>query len=269
MFRKDLPDAKRVVLFMTGTALFLTLFVELVVLSGDIGRMNTVFKFYLQAWVLFAVSAAAAGGWLFSEMRQWNFNMRVIWQVFLALLLAAAALFPIIGTGAKVRDRMAADAPYTLDGMAFMPYSEYADLSSVYDLSQDYQAIQWLQQNVAGSPVIVEGHTPEYRWGNRMTIYTGLPSVLGWRNHQNQQRIAGPPEFLPERAEAIPAFYNTTDADEAAAFLETYGVKYVIVGQLERTYYPGPGLAKFELLDGVLWQEVFRVGDTVIYKVIE
>jgi len=163
---------------------------------------------------------------------------------------------------------MAPDAPHTLDGMAYMPYSKYADQGSVYDLSQDYQAIQWLQQNVQGSPAIVEGHVPEYRWGNRMTIYTGLPSVLGWRNHQSQQRIAGPPEFIPEREAAIQNFYTTTDVDETAAFLETYRIKYVIVGQLERTYYPGPGMAKFELLNGVLWNEVFRVGDTVIYEVI-
>ena len=42
---------------MIGTALTLTLVVELVYLIGDIGRMNVVFKLYNQAWVLFALCA--------------------------------------------------------------------------------------------------------------------------------------------------------------------------------------------------------------------
>ena len=45
---------------MIGTGLFLTGIVEFVVLKGDISRMNTVFKFYLQVWVLWGVASAAA-----------------------------------------------------------------------------------------------------------------------------------------------------------------------------------------------------------------
>src|SRR6266849_1953117 len=47
-----------------GVALFATLIPEFVSLQGDIGRMNTVFKFYLQAWILLSVTAAVALGWL-------------------------------------------------------------------------------------------------------------------------------------------------------------------------------------------------------------
>ena len=51
-------------------------------------------------------------------------------------------------------------------------------------------------------------------------------------------------------------------------FLQKYGVRYIMVGQLERALYPGPGLDKFEGLDGFVWKEVFQVDDTVIYEVL-
>ncbi|NOH01188.1 MAG: hypothetical protein HND47_04040 [Chloroflexi bacterium] len=63
LLRADLPDTKRFILFLSGTALAITIAVELIALVGDIGRMNTIFKLYLQAWMMFAVGAAAAFGW--------------------------------------------------------------------------------------------------------------------------------------------------------------------------------------------------------------
>jgi len=94
-----------------------------------------------------------------------------------------------------------------------------------------------MQDNVQGSPVIVEANTPEYRWGSRFTIYTGLPGVLGWNWHQRQQRAIGGDQVVTERALAINDFYLTRSTDEAMTFLKRYEVSYVIVGQLERTYF--------------------------------
>jgi uncharacterized membrane protein len=269
LLRPSLPDAKRLALFLVGTGLVLTLTVEVVVLRGDIARMNTVFKFYLQVWTLFAVSAAAGLGWLLPNLRLWLPRWRVAWQVVLALLIIGAGAYTFTASLAKVRDRMSAQAPHNLDGMLYMPYSSYNWKDATMDLSQDYRAIRWMQENVVGSPVIVEANSGDlYRWYTRYTINTGLPNPLGWEWHQIQQRALNPSEWVHQRLEDINEFYLTTDSGITSDFLQKYGVRYIILGQLEKITYPGPGLDKFAAFNGVMWNEVYRDLETVIYEVI-
>jgi uncharacterized membrane protein len=123
-----------------------------------------------------------------------------------------------------------------------------------------------MQQNVKGSPVILEANIPEYRWGTRFTIYTGLPGVVGWNWHQRQQRGLVADSWVWDRVNEIGVFYNGTAPEQAAEFLCKYDVSYIIVGQLERSYYPG-GIDKFEALNGIMWQRVYQDADTAIYQV--
>ena len=270
LLRPGMPDNKRFVLFLVGTGLVLTLMVEAIVLRGDIGRMNTVFKFYLQVWSLFSISAAAALGWVVIALPGWSPRWRTAWQVAFTLLVAGAALFTLMGMMAKIKDRMAIAAPHTLDGMAFMQSAEYADAWGVMDLSQDYRAVRWMQENVKGSPVIVEANLRElYHWGSRFSNYTGLPGVVGWEWHQQQQRALTPSSWVSDRIAEVDNFYTTTDLGQAVDFLHKYDVHYIIVGQQERGKYPGQGLDKFPAANGVLWREVYQDEDTVIYEVID
>jgi uncharacterized membrane protein len=266
--RPGMPDVKRVALFMIGSALTLTLAVEVIVLRGDIGRMNTVFKFYMQAWTLSSLSAAFSAGMILSEIRIWRPSLRNVWQTGLAALVFGAFLFTIMGGSSKIRDRMAPQAPHTLNGMTYMAYATYSTNGQEMNLKQDYEAILWMQENVKGSPVIVEANTPEYQWGSRFSIYTGLPGVVGWNWHERQQRAIVPSTEVTDRIADIATFYNTTDPSVARAFLQQFNVKYIIVGQLERIMYPGPGLDKFAQLDGTLWKKVYDQGETQIYEVL-
>ena len=267
VLRPCLPDLKRFVLFLIGTALVITIVVEIVVVRGDIGRMNTIFKFYLQAWALLSVSAAAAFVWLLPQCRNRVAGWRNFLQVRVAVWLAGAALYTISATTDKISDRMAGNVPLTLDSITYMQHAQYADFGVTMDLDQDYQAIRWMQDNVQGSPVIVEANCPEYHWCTRFTIYTGLPGVVGWNWHQRQQRTLTP-QLVEDRIAEIASFYTTTDGQAARDFLKKYNVEYVVLGQLERAEYPGPGLDKFEQYDGKLWASVYREGDTVIYQVL-
>ena len=134
------------------------------------------------------------------------------------------------------------------------------------DLSEDYKAILWLQENIEGSPVIVEASPTEYKFGSRYTVYTGLPGVVGWNYHQRQQRGPLSGEVW-SRVEGIHEFYNTENPETAQAFLEKYNVKYIIVGQMERGMYSEAGISKFASQDGILWDRVYSEGNTEIFKI--
>jgi uncharacterized membrane protein len=207
--------------------------------------MNTVFKFYLQAWVLLSVTSAVALGWLIRRaarerrLRQ----IRPAWIAVAAILVLAAAAYPLLASKAKVGLRFA-DLPLSLDGMQYMDVAQYLDDGKDLHLPADAQAIRWLQDNVIGTPVVLEGRSPVYRWGSRISIYTGLPTILGWDVHQGQQR-AGYPSMIQERITDVERVYNTPDPREAAAILRKYQVRWVVIGGLERAYYQAAGLAKF------------------------
>jgi len=267
MLRPDQPDTKRLVLFWIGTSLLITIVVELFTVRGDIGRMNTIFKFYLQAWTLLSVSSGAAFVWVLSDVHTWRPRWRNTWQAVLIVLFAGAALFTVTATTDKISDRINPKAPHTFDAMEYMAHAEYWDTETM-DLSQDHRAIRWMQDNVKGSPVIVETNCPEYRWCSRFTIYTGLPGVVGWNWHQRQQRALGPPLSVQDRVDAVGQFYNTTVLSYVREFINKYDVRYIVVGQLEHIYYEDDGLRKFEQFDGNLWKEVYRDAQTVIYEVL-
>jgi uncharacterized membrane protein len=254
---------------LIGTALLITIVVEVAVVRGDIGRANTIFKFYLQAWLLLAVSGGAALAWMLPAFFKWLPGWRVFWQAMMILLVSGAALFTMMGTWGKVHDRWVVEAPRTLDAMTFMGYAHYDIFGQRLDLSEDYHAIRWMQDHVQGSPVIVEAApcNHEYEWCVRFTMYTGLPSVIGWNFHQRQQRSFNS-TWVEDRVREVGDFYNGIDIESTRSFLKQYDVKYIIVGQLERAAYTPEGVAKFEQFDGDYWSEVYRDGNTVIYEVM-
>lgn len=243
--------AERCLLGLVSAAIGLTAIVEVVVLKGDVGRSNTVFKFYLQVWLILSAAAGAGLVWLYPSLQVWR--RRWIWKAILVILIATSALYPLTAIKAKVTERWpnVADPPKTLDGMAYMlgdgmgELAMYNDEGRLYDLSLDYGAMRWMQENVKGTPVIVEGQTTEYRWGSRFAVYTGLPTVVGWSWHLRQHNSVVPGVVVEKRIQQVHDFYNTTDVQQAMEFLRRYSVEYVIVGQMEQAYYAQEGLYKF------------------------
>ena len=250
--------------------LLLGILVDLFTFEGDIARLNTVFKFYLQAWVLFALASAYALWHLrFGEAIPWK-RVRRGWQGFILLLVAVSLIYPVMATPARARDRFDT-LPPSANGMTFMDTAVYSDKGAQLELRWDRQGIEWLQDNVEGSPVIVEGITPLYRWGNRISVYTGLPAVIGWDHHQKQQRgdYVGRNSGVDQRRREVNAFFNTPDTAAAKAFLDRYSVRYIYVGQMERVYYLEGGLAKFDSMLGDTLQLAYENPQVRIYQVTQ
>ena len=249
-----------------GVALFATFIPEVVSLQGDIGRMNTVFKFYLQAWVLLSIAAAVAFGWLArtSVRERLLRQVRPAWIAVLVVFLLAAAAYPLLASKGKIGLRFN-DLPLSLDGMQYMDSAQYLDDGKDLNLPADARAIRWLQDNVVGSPVVLEGRSPVYRWGSRISIYTGLPTVLGWDVHQGQQR-AGYSSMIQERIVDVEHAYGLVTAAETMNILRKYQVRYVVIGGLERAYYPAPGLEKFRAMPEL--RSVYDADGVQIYEVL-
>ncbi len=260
---------KRLALMMVAAALALTLAVEIVVLQGDISRMNTVFKFYLQVWILLAVVAGAALGWLIPALRKAPEALRLAWLAVLGLLVFLAALYPLMATRAKVEDRWNPTAPHTLDGMAYMLTIQHYENESVLNLAADYTLLRWLQDHITGHPVIVEGLSwREYLWGSRVSVYTGLPAVVGWNWHQRQQRPWQADEVWQRHAD-VAELYNTPDPQRAMILLNRYNVSLIIVGELERAYYQPAGLEKFrQMAQAGLLRILYERDGNLIYEVV-
>ena len=221
-------------LLLVLTAVLLTLGPEFVYLKDNFGqRLNTIFKFYYQAWVLFGTTALYSLDYL---LRNWNKGVQRIVPLVAAagymIMLAFALLFPYYGVNSRMLEYRGSGEfterePATLNGLAYIQRYNPGE----------YDAIMWLRENIDGSPVIVEAVGGQYSGYGRMSSNTGIPTLLGWAGHEYQWR-----GITPEPAERDPAvrdIYSQPDWFFTANLLDQYNVSYVVVGNLERDTY-GP-----------------------------
>ncbi|MEA3339663.1 MAG: DUF2298 domain-containing protein [Chloroflexota bacterium] len=234
---------RKFALLLFATGALLALAVEYVYLRDNFGtRMNTVFKFYFQAWVLWGIAGAYALA---------GFIRRGGAAAIVALLLVAAGLiYPALAIPARAGEY---GGPPTLDGAAYLAQT-YPD---------DYAAIAWLNENVVGDPIILEAPGDKFRayvYEARVSAHTGLPTLLGWGGHEHQWRGNYDEQAL--REPDIETLYTSTNPGQVLTLMDKYGISYVYVGPLERARYPAAGLKKFSQLMKI----VYDTGSVTIYR---
>jgi uncharacterized membrane protein len=246
--RHNLAPGDAFALILIGVGILLPLAVEFVYLRDQFGtRMNTVFKFYFQAWVLLGMAAAYGACVVGHSLRGKSGGL---WRLGVGMLVAGGLVYPVLAIPNKTDNF---NGSPTLDGMAWLQ-SAHPD---------DYLAIRWLQANAPDSAVILEApgdHHAAYQYVGRVSALTGLPTLLGWGDHENQWR--GNYDEPARREPDIDLLYNGLDTQQTLTLLDKYRIKYVYVGSLERQRYQPAGLAKFE----ELMQVAYRHGEVTIYQ---
>ncbi|GCF12973.1 hypothetical protein Harman_09080 [Haloarcula mannanilytica] len=223
----DRPVGFEAVLILAGAGL--VLLVEFVFVRENIGRMNTVFKTYMQVWVLWGVAVGPVLAWLLTRWRPADDRART-WvttgvRAFVALLVCSASIYGVFALSNHVD---AGDDP-TLDGLAYLDE----------DHPEEAEAIRWLDENTAGRPTIVTAAPAGYQWdtddgegASAPSSLTGLPTVAGW-THEAQYRND---TVYDSRVNDVATIY-TGEPDDQRRLLEAYDVRYVYVGPAERARY--------------------------------
>ncbi len=263
--------------------------------GGDAYRMNTLFKFYNQVWVLWGVAAAIAlpkivsrfgsmvrgrtpgrgllstperSGGLQPNLRPALAFFRGAWGLAFLLLLFASLAYPLLGTPARLAQRFPGWRPPigTLNGMAFMENGVYhwPDSGNAIELRYDWEAIQWLLENVRGNLVLAESSRIDYyrAGGTRVASLTGLSGLLGM--HAGEQRYG---EDVGKRHGKLSEFWNTRELERVEALIDELEIGLIYVGQLERHQHPDAHLRLEQLEDSGLLKSVYRNPEVTIYAV--
>ncbi len=246
-------------LFTVGC--LLTYAPEFVYLRDNFGnRMNTVFKFYYQSWLLLGIAAAFAVG-LYIELAVRRFRqggkatatapaLGFVPPALSLLLILACLIYPVAGAYAKTRGSGSREP--TLNGLGYVGADELA-------------VIDWIRRNTRPESVILEAKGASYRASSaRISAATGRATLLGWDGHEAQWRGRAYAQMSDGRAQAIQEIYRSPRPTTLQETLNHWKIDYVLVGPEERAQYSvTPAL---ENRIGQILDLVFEQGDYRIYR---
>lgn len=232
---------------MGAAGLVLIVIPELVFLRDAYGapyeRMNTVFKFSYAAWPLLWF---AAGGALVRAIGSSGAPWRRPPMAWLAVALVG--VYPVLALQARI----ARDVSHPL-------WDGHAPLLAQH--GGDVVAAHWLRAQRAPGDVCLEAPGDSYTWSGRVAAIAACPVPLGWDGHQQVWR--GAAVDTARRRADVDTLYTTTDRAVRQALLERYGIRWVVIGEVERQRYDAARLASWD----TMFAPVFAHGDTRVYHV--
>jgi YYY domain-containing protein len=227
-------------------ALGLVLLPELVYVKDIYGttyhRSNTMFKLGYQAFILFGIASGYAMCRILSATR--DLLRRIVFCGLFLLVLAAPLCYPLHAVpGYYPLTRTSRD----LRGMDFLS-------------SGDYEAVQWLREHASSQETILEAEGDSYSEYGRISMATGLPTLLGWYVHEWLWRNDS---SIPKtRRQEVNILYNAPRGSKAEKLWDRYDIRYIILSPLERKRYPKLDEEGLESLG----TRVFEAGETRIIE---
>jgi YYY domain-containing protein len=212
------PDQFVIILVLIGALLVIG--PEFFYLRDQFGlRMNTIFKFYFAAWILWGLAAAYAVNAIGQRRPKRFLGL----QILVIIPLLFGLIYPVIGTWTKT-DGFNPPFGRTLNGSMYPSYAPEADRT----------AVMWIDENLEDG-VIAEAVGGSYTYYARISAHTGLPTVIGWPGHESQWR--GGYVEIGNRESDIRTVYTSPDWDQTEKILQQYAIDYVYIGPLERSSY--------------------------------
>jgi len=250
--RKRLNFIEPLLIIMMLFSLFLIIVPEFIYLKDiyvTYYRANTMFKMVYQAFILLSIfSAYSLVKMLFtSKIRKYKI-LSLPYLLLAGILVSFVVLYPFFGISSFYDDLKTYRG---LDGTAYLK-TEYPT---------DYEAIEWLNTNIKGQPIVLEAQGDSYTDFARVSVNTGLPTVLGWSVHEWLWR--GSYDIVVPRITDVKILYESNDLIVTKRLIKKYNISYVFIGSLEKQKYPSLDANKFEKLGKV----VFQKGDTLIIKI--
>ena len=178
-------------------------------------RMNTVFKFYYQTWMLWSLSAAFASILILKSGKWFG-------KILIVLFILIGLVYPVLAFPTKTQDFSPQDG-YTLDASAYFARTH----------PDENAAVNWLVRAPFG--VVAEAVGGQYSGFARVSTLSGQPAVLGWPGHQGQWR--GGYEEVGSREPDMRTLFETPDWAEALAIIQRYDIRYIFIGSLETSTY--------------------------------
>ena len=212
--------------------------------SSDYSRANTMFKLTYQAFILFGLSM----GYIFIRLLAYGgTRKRIRYSIIGLALFAMSVCYAQNAVNSWYGDIFKITGYKGLDATAFMEQ----------EMPEDKAAIDWLNENVTTMPVVLEANGNSYTDYQRVSVMTGLPTILGWRTHEWLWKSSE--DMVKFREDIVDRIYCATDEEELRSLLKEYNVSYIYVGKLEKEKFP---LINEELLQSI-GEKVYSSPDTI------